>query len=94
MENKQTRYTRNSWAVDLDILNAIGNEEVHKTKVMFAAYVDTNNFDRHLETLVAGGFVHLRVDGRYKYLFITPKGELLRRALDTVSELYVGTEGD
>ena len=78
----------------MDILDAIGNGEVHKTRVMFSAYVDTRNFDRHLDRLVAGGFVHLRIDGRYKYLSVTAKGDVLQRRLDEVSTLYAGTEGD
>lgn len=76
----------------MEILDAIGEGETHKTKVMFSAYVDTRNFDRHLDKLVAGGFVSVRVDGRYIYLAATSKGELLARKLSAVSRLYAGSE--
>lgn len=78
----------------MDILDAIGlGKETHKTRAMASAYLDIRNFERHLDTLVAGGFVHLRVDGRYKYLSVTPEGELLLRRLCGVSVLYAPEEG-
>ena len=94
MENKQTRDTRNSWEIDMAIFGAMSNGEMHKTRVMFAAYVDTRNFERHIDRLVAGGFVSVRVDGRYIYLSATAKGKSLERKLSAVSRLYVGSERD
>lgn len=94
MESKQTRDTRNGWEVDMDILDAIGDDEAHKTRVMSTAYVDTRNFERHIDKLAAGGFVSVREDGRYIYLSVTPKGRALGRKLIAVSKFYAGLGGD